>query len=585
MAIWSVPFLPTHDGPKTLYASHVWSHAGEPGYAAEFRRGAPVTNLGFAFLYSGLERLASWHVAYALVWTFVVLLVPFAVWRLACAFDVRRSPVALIAVAAAFHWSIHMGFVNYAGSLGLGLLAVACGIERQRWSVRREIGIYGLVLLATLFHPVGAQVAAIGLFTFRLLTLRRGRLVRDLGATVLGCAPAAAVSLVSRDALLDARSKGLIGGETWRLTWLETLASPTRVFLSGPAWRSLPVLLFAMAGLVLAVRALVRRQFDARSVTLLVLVLLGVFASAIAPMQAGGWEAIQPRFIPIAVFCALALLPFERLTGRIRVISTAALFGFGVASNLWVLSLHRDFEGKNREALAGLHRDVIPGRTLLPILARPDSVRPPRDDTSLPVAHALFMLNIGQVYGVERDAIVPYTFSLLPEIHLIENKLERLHRVPRRDYGAYFAEGADPIRRRAELIRLASYGLAFDDVLFIGAADDADAFIATGYEVEVRDGGFMIGHFEGCPIHLKVRGSRPGDALYVGWLHADRVVEIVVPTETDDEERLIARGSCSGMWVRAATDSGKQPRCRGGRADGAAESAAGSEVLECVIER
>ncbi|NUP05803.1 MAG: hypothetical protein HOW73_07060 [Polyangiaceae bacterium] len=583
VALLCVPVLPTHDAPKTLYAAHVWSHVTEPGFASEFRRTDALTNLGFPFVYSALERILPWRWAYRLALAMVVLLLPAATYRLARAFDPRRAVLGLVGVAAAFHWSVHMGFVNYATSVGLGLMTVAVAIEARVWSPLREACVYALLVVTALFHPVGGQFAALAVFAFRVATAQKGSIVRACGATAIFCLPVFAITILSRDALYDAQQKGLIGVETWRLTFADRAAGLFKVFMGGPVWRSASLLATAALGIAASTAALARRRVDERDLAVLAIVGYGIAGTCFAPMHTAGWEFMQPRFIPPAVIAAAVLIPVERFSATVQRVSAAALLGLAIGSNLWAASMHRAFAREHADAFAGLGRPSEPGRTLLPIVARPEIVAR-RDDPHAPVRHALPLLNLGQLYGVDREAIVPYTFSYIPEIHLIENKLERLSRVPRRDYAQYFRADADPEVRRAELVRLGSFGTSFDDVLFYGTAEDADAFVALGYEVEFRSGGLFIGQLRGCPTTVDVVGAVPGEVILVGWTPSSRVVH-TFPVSGPSQRIAIDRGSCQGLWVSVEGSAlGTHRICDGGNERGAVEAPPGADSVSCYLE-
>jgi hypothetical protein len=534
VALWCAPILPTHDGPKQLYSAHVRFHVDDPAFASSFDPAYPPTSVGFTLLYGLLEKLFSWRVAYGLAWTIAVALLPIAIWQLARAFDAKRAPLCLLGFAGAIHWSVHMGLANYVPSIGLGLLAIGIGIASDTWSVRRELSIYALLSLTCLFHPVGAQLAAVGLFVFRALGTSKPRVVRELGAMALGCAPAVAITLVTRDTLADLLAKGIIPRAVPQaLSLAERIENFTDVFLCGPLWRSVPVLVVAAAGVVLAVgglsRALLRRAprtVDRRVVSLVVVVAISLALALSTPLHGEVWEFMQPRFIPPAVFAALVLAPIERLTQRAHSLVAAAFFACAIASNAWVVDQHLRFAKQHQDAFSGLGIEARPGRTLLPIVAREESGLSFQHERNRPIPYASFIFNLGQIYAVDREAVTPYSFSFLPNIHPIQY-VAGMGRTPRRDYGDLFKDGADPLLREKELMRLASFGVDFDDVLFYGAEEDVTHLVALGYRTETRRGGFMIGHFVGCPIEVAVDAGISLGALVVGWAPSDRAVYLL----------------------------------------------------------
>jgi hypothetical protein len=166
------------------------------------------------------------------------------------------------------------------------------------------------------------------------------------------------------------------------------------------------------------------------------------------------------------------------------------------------------------------------------------------------IPYASPLMNLGELYGTDRDAVTPYGFTWAPGIHPVLQKEGSTPRVPGRDYGHLFAAGADPLERRRELVRLASYGAAFDDVLFVGAPEDVEQLIRIGFVSDVRDGGTMLGRFVGCQARLRVLGTAAGPTTVVAsWQAADR------PSFTEEfpggppELVALPRASCEGIWV------------------------------------
>jgi len=567
LAVFAVPYVPTHDGPKTLYAAHVRAHLDEPGYASEFQASRPLTTVGFPLVYAVFERLTGWRLAYAIAMLLTVVAIPIAVLALARAFDRRRAPLALFAVAGAFTWSVHMGFVGFVGSVGIGLGAIAVAIGSPRWSIRRELGVYALCLAATVFHPVGGQIACASIFVLRVLTSERGRRLREIGATAIGCAPTVAVTLLTKDALDELAQKGIIQRDYLDLSFAERLLGLRTCFMSGPLYRGLPLLALGAAGIAFVVGDAARRRWDRRAVAVAVVAALGVGGTLLSPMNDGVWQLVQPRFIVLWVFTGLALIPLERASVRARALTTVVGLGLALASNGWIAAEHARFFRETPAAAGAFGAKAEKGRTLLPIVTLEETLLDVQRDETRTFAHAAFMLNVGQLVAVDRDAVSPYTFSVLPNVHLVESKLERMPRVPRRDYAGFFLPHADPAARRAELVRLASFGTAFDDVFFVGDDADIDRLVALGYEPERRGRGFMLGHLVGCPVRVELRGLSARAALHVEWLPSDRRVETFEIGPAGPVLIEVARASCGGIGVRLESVEGKL-RCAEAREDG-----------------
>jgi hypothetical protein len=584
VGIWAVPFLPTHDGPKTLYAAHVWSHANEPAFSSDFTRGAALTNLGFSAVYAAAERVFGWRIAYALAISAVVLALPAAMYRLGRALHpARAAPAAIAGAASALGWSVTMGFFNYSASVALGLLTIGVAIEAVTWSARRKLAILGLLTVTTLFHPFGAQLACVAIATFRLLEARRGRIIVDLGSAALMCTPVLAVTIAANEAKEEAQREGTLVRLALDLAPAERLETLSSCFLPGPLWRAAPIVALAAVGAGVATFDPLRRRFRPAALAVLAVAAVGLAGFLVTPMHSRVWEFLQPRFIPPMLLAAIALVPFERVGGGARAWLLVALSSSALSSNAVEAARSLRFARAEEDALGGLGAAVPPGRTLLPIVARTDAGHGTNRPGFSPEPRPL--LNLGQIYATDRDAVTPYAFALLKNIHLVESTSARMRRVPKRDYGAAFADDADPSFRRSELVRLASYGLSYDDVLFLGAVEDADAFVALGYEVETRRGGFVIGAFRGCRVDVRVEGRVPKGWLHVGWVPSDRITDSFELEPAADNRFTIPRASCRGVWAMVAPDAGgAAARCRGGRADGAAEGAAGQAEVICAIE-
>jgi hypothetical protein len=569
VALFAVPVVPSHDGPRNLYSSHLFAHAESPAFSPDFERSQPVTALGFALTYTVLESFLPWRLAYAVGILLGLLATPLGVWLLARSFDPRRASVTILALGACYQWTSHMGFINYVGSVGLGLVALGLGLVSQPWSGRRQLAIYATVLAAAVYHPFGGQFAAVGLFVHQALSLRRGFLIRRMGGVIVGTAPVVFVTLLAQSNL-EEHAAQLGSAGRLDLGASERLEGLGRWFLCGPAWRSAGVLASAAAGALLLVRGLVRRSVvePKRIAPLLAVVAVGALGVALLPMHSDHWQYFQPRFIPLVVIPWLPLLPLERLAERGRAVATVVLTCWAVASNSWLAYHHLELAREHEAAFSTLGRaHAEPGRTLLPIVARYeiDLAYQRRRDGSVPSVS--YFSNLGHFYAIDRTARAPYGFASLPNVHLVTTRPEVVRKTPLRDYGAAFVDGGDPERRRTEIARLAAYGLGYDDVLFYGSESDADAFLAHGYEVETRDRGFFIGSFRGCPASIVFSGPAPAvGAVHLGFPAATRIFASL-PLPTELPARLeVERASCEGLrvLVDAATADGTSLVCRGG---------------------
>jgi hypothetical protein len=135
--------------------------------------------------------------------------------------------------------------------------------------------------------------------------------------------------------------------------------------------------------------------------------------------------------------------------------------------------------------------------------------------------------------------------------------------LPIKDYGGFFAEGTDPSLRRSELVRIASFGAEFDDVIFYGHPEDADTLPDLGYEAELRRGGLFLGHFVGCSARLRVTGATGEVGILMGWLPSDRIVSRAKASGKALDDYVFPRVSCRGIWIRVLSGDGQ---CEGANA-------------------
>lgn len=583
-ALWCVPVLPTHDGPKNLYAAHVFAHANEPAFRGDFERQLAVTGFGFAWLYAPLERVLGWRVAYQASITLLVLGVAAGHFALARALSPRRALLGLVALGAAMQWALYMGFVNYLGSLGLGLAALGVGLARERWSVRREVAIAALLWAACAFHPSGAQLAGAGLGLFRARTSPRGRRLREIGLLFLVGVPPMAASLVANDALATALARGVSSGVRVDLPLRELVENFRLCFLFGPAWRAYPPIALALGGIALALVRFARRETSkGEQIVLLLAVGMGALAF-LTPWHGAGWQYFSPRFIPLAILLGSTLVPAESLGDRARAAMVSALLVFGAASNAWAAAQNRAFAARHADALAGFGLAAPKGRTLLPLVALPETVKDEERDRRLTIPYAVPMLNWGALYAVDRDAPSPYAFSFLPFVHVIRGKPRPGVHLPKRDYGYFFRPETPPADRRGELARIASFGTDYDDVVFVGEPEDAARFERFGYRTELLHGGLFLGHFVGCRARFETDGPLAGEAdVSMGWDPTYRVAWRTTAPAGAAVAIDLPRVSCDGFWVRLGSETAT---CKGADAEGRVHATVdrdGLTTLRCEL--
>ncbi len=595
-ALWCVDYLPTQDGPQHLFSVHAAHRLDDPrlGYGRWLEPGTPITNLGFAWVYGGLERFLPWRRALALA-----LGLQLAVWS-AGAFALARSIapgrawLGVALSAAALQWSLYMGLFSFHLASGLGLLAVAIGVAAARWSTRRALALAALLLVQALGHVVPAIATGFVLAWLRLLRAERGTRGRALAQLAAIGAPAACVALA-----LASVGIATLGDSNQGTTAPVLDAGPApwwalaKCFTSGPAWRAWPLTLLALASLAFAARSPRRvedRALLAAGATLLV-------AAALLPLHLRAWDFFSVRFLPLGIACCVAALPFERLAPSARRIAAASLAGFALAATSWAAAYHRELEARAAEALAGLDAPLAIAGPRMPIVLDPYLGRP-LDNAAARVPFAVPLLNLGALYAMAQGGVPPYGFYVTPQIHGIVMRAETRARYPHVIDRRYAIDLAEPSRaddialRRAVVALAAGHGASYQDVILFGRPDDVDWLLSLGFVPEFRKGGLALARFEGCPVTLRfppgsdVRGRT---VVEMGWLPAWHATQRYAVGggrhDPDGAIRLPLRETpCGALWLRL-DDDGR--RCEGADAEGRLVVASSREtpVIECRVPR
>ena len=597
-ALWCVDYLPTQDGPQHLFSVHAAHRLDDPeqGYGLWLEPGTPVTNLGFAWVYGGLERLLPWRRALALALGLQVAVWSAGAFALARSVAPGRAWLGVALSAAALQWSLYMGLFSYHLATGLGLSAIAIGAAAPRWSTRRALVLAALLLGQALGHVVPAIATGFVLAWLALLRAERGARLRALAQLAAIGAPAACVALALASvglATLGDYNQGTsvpapgAGPAPW---W-----ALAKCFTSGPAWRAWPLSLLALASPAIALAARTPRRVEDRALLAAGTALLA--AAALLPLHIRAWDFFSVRFLPLGIACCVVALPFERLARPLRRVAAASLALFALAATAWAASYHRELASRAAEALAGLDAPLAVEGPRLPIVLDPYLGRP-QDDSLARVPYAVPLLNLGALYAVAQGGVPPYGFYVSPEIHgivLREAARARYPHVIDRRYAIDLAlpsRADDAALRRAVIALAAGHGASYEDVILYGRPDDVDWLVSLGFVPEFRSGGLALARFAGCPVTLRfppgsdVRGRT---VVEMGWLpawHATRRYAVGgAHRDPDGTIRMPMRETpCGGLWLRL-DDDGR--RCEGADAEGrlVVASSRATPVVECRVPR
>ncbi len=585
--VWTVDYLPTHDGPHHIYLAHVGNHFGHgpTAYPFYYELGRPLTALGFDLLFGPLEMVLPWRDALRVALSIIVLVYAWGARTLVVSVHPGRRPLGLLGFALALPWALYMGFFSFVLATGIGFFVLALALRPSPWSPARTAGIGGLLLVQAVSHVFCAAISGFVLLLVVALNCAPNRLRRFVTLGVVGVLPVA-IALYTYGLLsepLHAESLAALGS-FWpsvpkRVAYLVYLHVP------GPVWKAWPILIVALAGTVDAARRTRRGEQRQPEMPLVLAAAALLLAAVLLPLHVRGrWEFLSPRFLPVAVVLGISFLGIERLPLSWVKGVRAVVAVFVLSSVVWSGWLHRSLRGACDEALSGLDDTRLRGGPRLPIVL----------DTKcgahsfLLANHVYYvepLLNLGALYAVQQGGVVPYVFALQPRLHpfvVTPETVFAFPRVPnRRDLWVRAMSKPSGSERLAILQELASYGPPFEDVILWGSPSDADRFVEWGYRPEVRRGGLLLGHFDGCPTTLQILiPEGRGGSLEVAWgwglldrMEWTRTLAVDPSSEKQVVEVPLLGAPCGDMRVRAALGQVLEPataplQCDGARSDG-----------------
>ncbi len=579
VTIWSVDYLPTHDGPQHIFTVHAKQHLGDPsnGYARWLEVGHPITAHGFAPVFGPFDRWLPWRTAYRASLSVMLLGWILGAVAFARSLDSRRAWLGVALAAASFQWSLYMGLFSFYIATAFGLWVLAYVASRRRWSTRERVIAGGLLLAQALFHVFPALLtaaAASALVGSRTPPVRRPREALAMSLALLPTlAIAAAVALGS------AQQTQLLGrsSEAWTYQWpgLWTLG---KAMTGGPAWRAWAPTLLAI---VLSAVALGRFRDRLRPGDWMLLLAggTGLVCAITLPLHLAGWDFFSVRFLPFALTCLLLAFPLEALTPRTRRGFAGGCVALAIASHLWALDYNRELDRRSAPALRGLETTVARSGPRLAVVMDPYLGRP-LDDREAPMPFVVPLLNLGQLYATEQGGLPADTFAISPTTHqvLIRSDAPPFPPYPDRSFAIALRKDPSPELRRKLTAYVASYAAGFEDVILFGQAHDGERLLERGFEATYRADGLLLARFRGCPLAVEVDDVRHPSAadtrIELGWYPLLEVAQQHV-LSADAATRLdFDRAPCGPVWLRVTRTSAspterEAPRtCRGADASG-----------------
>ncbi len=617
-ALWSVDYLPTHDGPQHIFTAHAANHLGDAarGYARFVEPRVPLTNHGFAVLFGPLDRWLPWRTATRLALSGLLLTWCLGAFWLARTVEPRRAWLGVLLAGGAFQWSLYMGLFSFHFATGFGLLVLAVALAPPPHSRARRGAVAGLLLAQALLHVASAALTGLVLAAVEIARAGPGARARGLSRAVALGAPAALLALALAGAGLGAQLEagGTAGaaGET-AVDWsaerppLWTLAG---CFFAGPAWRAWPPTLAALAA-PLAAGLLAWRQRSARPLRREDAALLAsgtalLLAALLAPLHLQGWDFFSVRFVPLGVTCLLLAWPLERLPRGARGGLAAGLLAFALASTAWAWSHNCDLATRASDALAGLDAGLVRDGPRLPIVLDPYLGRSFADGDA-PVPYAVPLLNLGQLYATEQGGFPPYTFALTWQLHPVVWRADARETYPQvvdRRYALELARRRalgggpdDPALREAMTTFLAGVGTHYQDVILWGRPEDADLLERLGFVADYRRGGLLIARYGGCPLTLRFPADASPPApvgVELGWLPAWHVThryhldpgDARFRDASGDLRFPLEKPPCGGAWLRLVGGGDGDLRCEGSDAEGRllVPAPRSTPVIDCRVD-
>ncbi len=370
--VWTLPFLPTQDGPGHQAVASVLRHYGDPDAGLlreyyELNREAVPNWLIFFLLGPGL-RFLSVALAEKVLLSLYVLLLPLSVRFALRSVDRRAAWLSLLIFPFLYNFMFNMGFFNFCFSLAAFFFAVGYYLRRpEEMGLARTGGLALLVLLVYFCHPVTLVVTVAALLTLAgwraFLDRRRGlrpSARRWLLAPVLACLPALFLMASFVGARTGARVAALtLWAKLKHLAGLYSLASMTRWTI--PLAALVALLFFALTLVCLRLRGH-RPLQPADGLFAVAAVLLAIYLAAPNDLSGGGFITHRLNLFPfLALLLWFATFQLPEAWKK-AFLSAAAVLAFAFLGAFAPVYAALD-EGLEEIAAAG--NLIAPGHTFL----------------------------------------------------------------------------------------------------------------------------------------------------------------------------------------------------------------------------
>jgi hypothetical protein len=507
LTLWVIPYLPTNDGPESVFAVHMENHYSDPGtvYREYFAPALQFAGRGFTVLFGPIEDIWGWRVGLRIALSIIVLV---EAWGAALLIHVHcpaRAPLGFLAFPFALSWQLYMGFFAFALTTGLALLLVAFALSARLGSGTRIVLAFLLLLLGVSHVFAGLLAALVVVVVLASRGSPERGLLPSLLSAVLVCVPLLCLLglafWVARQAATGvAFSHGLV-----LRPLSESVATLPQTLLPGPRWRAIFLALSASLSLVLSVAYAVRRRSEPVDVAFTGLAALLLGLSVLSPLHLPGWQCFAQRFAFLGLTLVLVTAPFERVVRRFRLAAATAVFLVATSVLLVSMSFHLRLAKSVEDVVAALDAPIHRSRLILPVTLEPAGP-PPFDPSEHDIPYWAPLSHIGALFATAHGGMSAYTFasnaatwsfvyrddaSPLPPIPSIERYMTPM---------ATDEFTTNESLRRSIEGELATFATRFDGVALTAARpSDVRLWIGRGFVPDWQGGRTLLAHFEGSP--------------------------------------------------------------------------------------
>lgn len=556
--------VPTMDGFHHVLHGVIVNHYDDAsrGYSDFLEPGAPITSLGFGWLFGPLEPLLGWRRAYMAALTTIALGWSWAVRALVHAIAGRRTPLGVVGFCFAFAWPLYMGFLPFCVSGAIGVCAMALAASRVERRLSFYVGLGGLILLSALAHVFPAVICGVSALALSMASVENPR--REACLVGLVGIPSALIALlVLGTGTENIASQGATTNALFWQPWGARLGDLGATSVGGPTWRWLPLVAGALAGAAIALR---RRERISRVTGVLACALLTF--GLVAPLHMTAWEYLAPRTLLFALALGIAALARVLPATRDRTVLTISA-GLALGSVAWAQTHNAALNQSVQGVLTGLDEERSRSGWRLPIVfdvyggIDPDVV-----------AYAKPLTNIAFVFAVEEGGMIPYLFASSPGIHpMVFREGLRGIEVPDRSYYNALTnpDWADPRSLDALRTSLLSTASGYQDAILIGDPGSYELVETRGFRFDHQSPTTAVIRYEGCRFDVELEAERASEGLLQwGWFPLeDEAGRTELALRASGVLETSAQLPCGNAWLRLAVRAGDQTFvCHGAAPDG-----------------